>query len=175
MIETERLHIKKLEREHIEPLRQLRNEPTTRQWLTDNRTVTQGEQLKWYIGLQEDDSRMYLAIEDKEGEFVGVIRSDEWDRDNESVRVGSDIVPEERRKGYGTEALGAFVNYLFEEQDMHRVWLLVVDKNEGARRLYEKLGFKEEGIQREAIFRDGEYHGYIMMSVLEDEWEYDSK
>jgi len=39
-----------------------------------------------------------------------------------------------------------------------------------AKRLYEKVGFKEEGIMREAIFRNGVYHDYVVMSILEDEY-----
>jgi len=36
--------------------------------------------------------------------------------------------------------------------------------------LYEKHGFKVEGRYREAIFRDGCYHDYIIMSFLEEEY-----
>lgn len=170
MIESERLHMRAIENRDLEPLREMRNDDSTRQWLTFNGLITKEQQEAWFERLGQDDSRLYLAVESKEGELVGVLRSDEWDRDNRSVRVGSDIHPDHRGQGYATEALGSFVNYLFTEEEMHRVWLLVVDKNEPAKRVYEKLGFQTEGVQRDAIHRDGEYHDYISMSILENEW-----
>jgi len=175
MIETERLNLKVLERKHLEPLREMRNEPNTWHWLTDVSFISEVGQEEWHRKLSQDKSKMYMAVEDKDGNFVGALRSDEWDRTNNSVRVGSDIARAYRGQGYGTEALGSFVDYLFKQQNMHRIWLLVVDENEVARKLYRKLGFKEEGKQRDAIYRDGSYHDYISMSVLDDEWKWETK
>ena len=53
---------------------------------------------------------------------------------------------------------------------MHRVWLAVLSTNKIAYNMYQKHGFKEEGVYREAVFRDGKYHDYIIMSVLEEEF-----
>ena len=170
MIETERLNLKILERQHLEPLREMRNDPSTWHWLTDVVFISEKDQEKWFEGLQGDRLRLYLAIEDKEENLVGIIRSDAWDRINRSIRVGCDIAKEYRCKGYGTEALGSFVDHLFKHQNLHRVWLLVVEANEVAKHIYEKLGFKEEGKQRDAIYRDGKYQDYISMSLLEDEY-----
>ena len=175
MIETERLNLKVLEKKHLEPLREMRNDPTTWQWLTSIKFISELEQEKWFERLSQDESRLYLAIEDKMGNFVGVIRSDEWDRTNGSVRVGSDISRSCRGQGYGTEALGSFVNYLFKQQNMHRIWLLVSDGNVVAKKLYSKLGFKEEGRMRDALYRDGKYWDYISMSILEEEWKWENK
>jgi RimJ/RimL family protein N-acetyltransferase len=36
---------------------------------------------------------------------------------------------------------------------------------------YESAGFRREGILREAIFRDGEYHTQLRMSTLDREYE----
>ena len=32
------------------------------------------------------------------------------------------------------------------------------------------LGFREEGIMRDAIYRDGAYHSLVLMSLLESEY-----
>lgn len=42
--------------------------------------------------------------------------------------------------------------------------------NEGAVRLYEKLGFKREGVEREAIFSNGKFWDIIELGMLEREW-----
>ncbi len=183
MLTTNRLSIVPLEEEHLEPLRKMRNDPTTWHWLSSVDPISSFQEKEWFINLQHDKSRMYLAIEQEKfnparmgvGEinkqFIGILRSDEWDRTNRSVRVGVDIAPEFRGKGYGTEALGAFIKYLFLDQNMHRIWLLVCSDNEVGIKLYKKLGFTYEGKQRKAIFRDGTYHDYLSFSLLETQWK----
>jgi diamine N-acetyltransferase len=54
---------------------------------------------------------------------------------------------------------------------MNRLWLLVLENNEPAKNLYKKMGFVNEGVQRQAIFKEGQYHDYIMMSLLRGEYE----
>ncbi len=181
MIKTERLKIVLLEERHLEDLRRMRNDPTTSHWLTDIMPISQETQREWFKKLQTDKSRMYLTIEHEpkvkdprlleiiSPYFIGILRSDEWDRINRSVRIGIDIVPKYRGKGYAKEAFGAFIDYLFKQQNFHRIWFLVVEGNEIAQKLYSKFGFKIEGKQRQALFRDGKYHNYLMMSLLENE------
>jgi diamine N-acetyltransferase len=99
-----------------------------------------------------------------------MIRTGERDCINRSIQIGADVAPEWRGKGYGTKIYRAFLRYLFEAQAFHRVHLLVLETNTIARRLYESVGFTVEGLQREAIWRDGKWRGYISMSILEDEY-----
>jgi UDP-4-amino-4,6-dideoxy-N-acetyl-beta-L-altrosamine N-acetyltransferase len=166
MINTKRLSIVPLEREDIEPLRLMRNDPTTRHWLSDTSIISKEAQEKWFNRLVDDSSRLYLAIKDKKNKLVGVLRSDQWDRINHSVRVGLDIHPDFRGKGLGTEAFQGFIDYLFNEQGMHRLWLLVAENNEIAIRLYARLGFSTEGKMRDALLRDGKYLDYCCMSIV---------
>lgn len=53
---------------------------------------------------------------------------------------------------------------------LHRVGLNVVEWNEGAKTLYEKLGFVVEGRQREALWFDGRWWDYLFLGILEREW-----
>jgi RimJ/RimL family protein N-acetyltransferase len=46
----------------------------------------------------------------------------------------------------------------------------VVGFNEAALCFYEKVGFKREGVQRDGYYYDHQYHDFIMMSILEDEF-----
>jgi RimJ/RimL family protein N-acetyltransferase len=47
-----------------------------------------------------------------------------------------------------------------------RVELTVRDDNESAIALYRKVGFVDEGIQRNAFRLDGKYENLIMMALL---------
>jgi RimJ/RimL family protein N-acetyltransferase len=43
--------------------------------------------------------------------------------------------------------------------------------NDRARHVYESFGFREEGIMRDAIYRDGTYHSLVLMSLLDGEYQ----
>lgn len=67
--------------------------------------------------------------------------------------------------------LGAAVmNYglaLARERKVHRVELTVVADNHRAITLYEKVGFKREGLKRENYLdEDGKYHDEVEMGIL---------
>ncbi len=171
MIDSERLNIIPLEVRHLKDLRKMRNDFSTWYWLTDPSPINEINQNQWFGNVSQNPKKMYFAIEDNRVDsFIGMIRSDEWDRVNRSVRIGIDIATKFRKKGYGTEAFQAFIDYLFLHQNMNRIWFFVVADNKPARGLYKKIGFKQEGIQRKAIYRDGKYHNYVMMSLLAEEY-----
>jgi RimJ/RimL family protein N-acetyltransferase len=79
--------------------------------------------------------------------------------------------PEYHGKGYGTEAVRLVVNYGFQELGLWRVQLGVFSYNIRAQKSYQKVGFRQEAIQRSALYRDGQRHDHILMGILRPEWE----
>jgi diamine N-acetyltransferase len=73
-------------------------------------------------------------------------------------------------KGVGTYMLRAVVGAIFRETDAHRVWLGVYPDNERARRAYEAVGFKAEGVARGNVFFDGIFRDELILAVLKSEW-----
>lgn len=164
--------IRVLEEKHLELLRGLRNDfQNTSKFLTVSVPINEISQKKWYESVSTDGSKMYMAIEDKKGAFVGIVRADEWDKINGSIRVGVDIVPERRGEGLATDAYTVLLSYLFNNLRIHRVWLEVLDYNKVAIRLYKKIGFVEEGRLREAVYKNGSFSDYIVMSILKKEYD----
>lgn len=164
------ISLRPVESRDLESLRALRNHPSTWLNLTDPGLVDEESQKKWFQSLQGRTDRMYFAVSLADRDFIGLVRMDEVDRQNRSIRVGCDIVPELRGQGYGTKVFQAILCYCFNFLNFHRVWLCVIDYNTNAIGLYKKSGFVEEGRYREAIFRDGKYHDYVVMSILDSEF-----
>ncbi len=69
-------------------------------------------------------------------------------------------------KGYGTQATVLMLKYGFESLGLHRIELEVYDFNPRAVHVYEKVGFRREGVKRDALFWQGKYHDAIVMSIL---------
>lgn len=52
------------------------------------------------------------------------------------------------------------------ESGFHRLELTVMEHNERAKRLYQKLGFQPEGIKRDSLKIDGKFINEVYMSKL---------
>ena len=76
-----------------------------------------------------------------ENEFVGIIQKIRKELDN--IHIGRFLInPELTGKGLGKRALLEFINLIFREKDVNSITLNVFDYNVGAKKLYEKVGFK---------------------------------
>ena len=76
-----------------------------------------------------------------ENEFVGIIQKIRKEHDN--IHIGRFLInPELVGRGVGKKALIEFINLIFQNEDVNSITLNVFDYNVGAKKLYEKVGFK---------------------------------
>ncbi|NWO19601.1 GNAT family N-acetyltransferase [Leptotrichia sp. oral taxon 223] len=76
-----------------------------------------------------------------ENEFIGIIQKIR--EETENVHIGRFLVnPELTGKGLGKRALIEFINLIFQDENVNSITLNVFDYNVGAKKLYEKVGFK---------------------------------
>jgi RimJ/RimL family protein N-acetyltransferase len=119
----------------------------------------------------EDPANVALVVETADGEYVGAIALMQIDQRNRNAEAGIVIGrPEDWGRGLGTEAMLLLLRHAFEELNLHRVMLRVYTFNERGIRSYKRLGFEEEGRQREALFRHGAWHDVILMAILQHEY-----
>jgi len=112
----------------------------------------------------------------QEQELIGVTGFDDISWNNGTALIYIGIGGEKYRGcGYGKEALKLTIEFGFEELNFHRIQLTVLEYNEVAINLYEKLGFKREGVYREFIHRDGRRYDMYLYGILRSEWESDTK
>ena len=76
----------------------------------------------------------------------------------------------EHGRGLGTFATREMVRHAFQDLNLHRVYVYILDSNPAARRMCEKAGFQLEGTMREAAFKDGHYHDVHLLGVLQSEF-----
>jgi len=118
--------------------------------------------------LAESDCR-YLIAESDSGEIAGFAILRGLASPHRSIRLQRIVVADPGR-GVGRFMLSGILDYVFRELQAHRLWLDVFETNQRAQHVYESLGFRREGVLREAIFRDGEFHTQILMSILDREY-----
>jgi RimJ/RimL family protein N-acetyltransferase len=79
---------------------------------------------------------------------------------------------QEQGKGRGTQTTQLMVRYAFETLNLNRVWLEVYENNPRGRHVYEKVGFRTEGVLRQHMFRDGRYWDTVVMGILRGDWRW---
>ena len=170
MFEYAGVRIRPIEESDLERMVQLRADPSVWMNLGSIEMISLRQQKQWFERMLSNPKARYYILCSAEIDFIGIVRTDEIDYINRSIRVGGDILPEYQGQGYGTRMFKLLRKYCFDYLNMNRMWLLVLGTNEIAIRLYRKAGFVEEGRQRQAIYRDGRYIDYIMMSLLKSEY-----
>ena len=125
----------------------------------------------WYASRNDQPDRLDLAVIDgARGGCVGEAVLNEWDPGNHSCSFRIAVGPAGRGRGLGTEATRLIVGYGFERLRMHRISLEVYSFNPRARRVYERAGFRAEGVLRESLRYGGQWIDATVMSILACEW-----
>ena len=125
---------------------------------------------RWVSSRGDTDDRIDLAVTDATtGEWLGEVVVNEWDPDNRSCSFRIALGEHARDRGAGSEATRLIVDHVFEAIDdppVNRLELEVYAFNPRAIAVYEKLGFRREGVRREALRWDGEFVDAIVMSIV---------
>jgi RimJ/RimL family protein N-acetyltransferase len=74
-------------------------------------------------------------------------------------------------RGYGVEAARLLINYGFQQLNLHRISSTAIAYNDRSIKLHKKLGFREEGRLRQAMFKNGQYHDRVEFGILGEEWK----
>jgi ribosomal-protein-alanine N-acetyltransferase len=80
-------------------------------------------------------------------------------------------LPNERGKGYCSEAVKIMVDYLFLSKDTGRIQAQTDPRNIASQKVLEKVGFKKEGTLRRNFFMRGEWRDAYIYSILREEWK----
>ena len=119
----------------------------------------------------EDKNLVWWVIE-AEGKAVGGIGIHQIDWINAHAITG--IVIGDKgcwRKGYASEAMAVRTAYAFRQLNLHKLSSFTFFENEGSKRALMKSGYREIGVEREHIWRDGRWHDTWLAEVMRADWE----
>lgn len=73
--------------------------------------------------------------------------------------------------GYGKGMMGLVVDAAFLETDVYRLWIGCLHDHERARRAYEAVGFRAEGIARGSWVMNGKRCDELVLAIVRPDWE----
>lgn len=164
----ERVRLEPLAIEHLDGLRPMFADPEGRRMTATTQDFDDEMLRDWLSTRQDHDDRADFAIVHIDtGHVLGEVVLNELDTEDECCKFRIGLVgPDVYGLGYGTEATSLVLDYAFETVGLHRVELEVYSFNPRAQRSYEKAGFVREGVRRDALRWDGQWHDVIVMGVL---------
>lgn len=151
---------------YLQMLKQLDTETKNMMLEPGERKTTIEQMRDRIVNMSGSNGAIFLIeSEDKIGGFLAAQRGGA-NRIRHSAYIVIGILEEYRGKKLGTKLFEELEKWTVEN-NITRLDLTVVKNNEGAIKLYEKVGFKIEGIKEKSMIIDGNYvDEYYMGKIL---------
>lgn len=139
----------------------------------NNKTTVREERKDIRSAYKSEDEAYHLIITKKGNTPIGFIRFNFIDKSSGNTWLRMTMGERKSRgKGYAREALDLYLKWMFYKLRVHRVTLECYSTNLRAIKLYKKIGFKKEGILREAVLINGKYHDIFSFGLLKNDFKH---
>ena len=105
-----------------------------------------------------------------QNKIIGVIGYHHLEWANHSTCIGYWLAEAFQRRGIMTKACRTLVDFAFDDWHLNRIEIRCAVGNMRSRAIPERLGFKSEGILREAEWLYDHYVDHVVYGMLAEEW-----
>ena len=155
----------------MENMRKWRNDVSVWRWCRQNDLISDAMQARWFDSQDKDQSiHMYMVTTERGSNTVGVCGLTSHDRGNRIAELSLYIAPEHQKRGLAVPTFKTLMAHGFKNLNLHSIWCECFTGNHVIP-IVEKVGFKPDGVRREAYFKDGKYVNAELFSILESEWK----
>lgn len=113
-----------------------------------------------YFGLEELSTKKYIGV-------FQLTNIDYISRNGVLGFIIGDM--ENQGKGYGYQANSLLINFAFHQLNLKKIISYIVEDNIPSIKLFNKLGFKQEGILKKHFYVDRTYKNVVIMSLINNE------
>lgn len=167
-------HLRELERKDLSVINKWRNDAELIALLgAPFRYINLDVDVKWYesyMGNRSNAVRCAIT-EDGSDNILGLVSLVSINYMNQSaefhIMIGN---TQNQGRGLGTFAVNTMLSHAFNNMNLQRVELTVLEDNARAKHLYEKCGFIYEGRKRKAKYKNGKFVDMLMYSILKSEF-----
>jgi len=163
--------------EDHEWLVELHNDPVVLHNLTDPRPITLESHMKWWSTIEKNpkEDRLIFVKDSVDGNMgtpVGFAKFYSIDTYNGTCVLGADIHKDFRGQGLAKYMWSRMLDYAFGSYGLmlQRASLTTATYNVIGQKVYNHIGFKEEGRLVHSLMRDGKYYDQICMYALRSDW-----
>ncbi len=161
------LSLRPLERSDLHFVHGLNNDAKIMRYWFEEPYETFTELSQLYDRHVHDQRERRFVCENSAGEAVGLVELMELNYIHRRGEFQIIIAPDWQGRGYAGTATRLAVDYAFMVLNLHKLYLVVDVKNEKAVHIYEKCGFRREGVLVEEFFSSGAYHNALRMCIFQ--------
>lgn len=159
-----RLELHELQEEHLPTLFLWRNSSDFMELCSTRRNLVSLEEFRKELDCDLKRDRHCQLLITKRKECIGTIYSYNLNRTDGHVFVTTYLAEMWRSKGYGAEAVIVFLEHLFREHGLHKVYVEVYSYNHDSLNVLMNGGFVEEGRFHDHRLHNGERHDLIRLA-----------
>jgi [ribosomal protein S5]-alanine N-acetyltransferase len=173
-LETERLVLKEIPFEYKEQLFSIFSDKEVMKY-TDKAITENIDEAIVYLQnchiRSDEKEHLFLGIFLKESaDLIGMVSIYHIDMKHRFASLGILLAKDYWRQGFMTEAMKCFLNFCFNELNLHRLEAQTFVNNAASIKLFEKLKFHNEGRLRENFKIEGNFEDSYLFSMLK--WEF---
>ena len=165
--------LRELARDDIKEINKWRNDPDLISCLgAPFRYINEEVDLLWYEKKKKNrnDCIRLAMIDFPDNKILGLASLTNIDYINRSSIAHFMIGNKENRKqGLGSYAIKEILNHAFNNLNLNRVELSLLYTN-SVFTLYKKMGFEQEGVNKQAAYKNGKYIDVIEMAILRERY-----
>lgn len=135
--------------------------------------ITLDKTIDWFEKNQSNSSRIDFAFENEKGQLVAMGGLTAIDYTVRKAEFYVFVNPKFQRQGIGSESTRLICEYGFDVLNLHKIYLFTNASNIGAKKTYEKVGFKLEGTHRDEMIANEKYDDRLYYGLLASEFKND--
>lgn len=175
MIKGEKVYLTAIERKDLPQLLNWRNQTNFRKYFREYKEINLDMQNKWYElkVLNDSNTIMFSIRSNNNNELLGCcgLCYINWIHRyaDLSLYIGwkNSYIDE---IGYADDSCKSLFKYAFKELGLNKIWTEIYEFDIKKKELYDRLGFKLDGIKREDYYYDGRWWNSFMLSLLKKDY-----
>jgi RimJ/RimL family protein N-acetyltransferase len=146
------------------------NDPEVIRYLLRLIPTYRHQQLAWFQSLP-NSTDIIFSVETIQGNTIGTIGLENINYLNGTACTWQIIGEKQfRGQGFGTEAKILLLDYGFNTLRLEKINSEIIAANKISLHYNKKLGFREEGVLRNQVFREGKRHDLVLLGILREEF-----
>lgn len=161
--------LRRLTEADLEATFKWRNHPDIQKWCRQYDALHLQNHRDWYAWQAKEKSVSMYAVCDSNDKLIGVCGLTSIDLINRTAEFSLYIAPGEHGSGYGEACLRQLIKKGFLDYGLNCIWGETFETNKAAN-MFERVGFKLEGVRRNFYFREGKFINCKLYSILRSEY-----
>ena len=164
------IFFERLSDKYILQLREYRNSEFVKNNMIFDEYISVEDQLKWW-GQQKINNKSQFFLIFLNSQPCGLLSFTNIDLTIKKAEFGLFLF-EKKYSNIGISLFAEYfsINYMFDNLDLNKIYLNVIDFNKKTISLHKNFGFSIDAILRDDILKNNQYCNLVQMSLLKKEW-----